>query len=81
MEGRYRFAEFSSYLKGEADSKQLSIVSTVIAVGFYIIMIALMYFGGRMKKQVELEMIAKKLKELEDVEKQKKEKAEREKLL
>lgn len=39
-----------------------------------------MYFGGRMKKQVELEMIAKKLRELEEVEKLKKEKAEREKL-
>jgi len=37
-------------------------------------MIVLMYFGGRMKKHVELEMIAKKLKELEEVERLKKEK-------
>jgi len=68
------------YFIGEADSRQLSIVSTIIAVGFFIIMIVLMYFGGRMKKHVELEMIAKKLKELEEVERLKKEKQEREKL-
>jgi uncharacterized membrane protein len=49
-------------------------------VGFFIIMIVMMYFGGRMKKHVEMEMIEKKLKELEDIERMKKEKLEREKL-
>jgi preprotein translocase subunit SecG len=49
MEGWYHFCGFNLF-EGEADSRQLSIVSTVIAVGFFIIMIALMYFGGRLKK-------------------------------
>ncbi|CAD8121387.1 unnamed protein product [Paramecium sonneborni] len=52
----------------KANSKQYAIVCAVVFVGFYVIQALATYYGGRMKKVIENQMIEDKLKEMQQKE-------------
>lgn len=52
----------------KANTMQYGIVCIVVFVGFYLVQTIATYFGGRLKKVMEQEMIESKLKEMEQKE-------------
>ncbi|KAM3135823.1 hypothetical protein pb186bvf_012076 [Paramecium bursaria] len=62
---------YGCFEAARSNSLQYSIVCAVIFVGFFVIQSLGVYFGGRLRRVVENEMIETKLKELEKKEQEK----------